>query len=193
MKALFDFFPLILFFVVYKTVDIYAATAVAIVATFIQVGWFWARHRRFETMHLVTMAVITIFGGLTIYLKDDTFIKWKPTIVYWLFALILFGTHWLGKKTAIEHLVGKQVVLTPNAWKLMNMSWAIFFSVMGAINIYVAFFYGLEMTPERRTDIWVNFKTFGAIGLTFAFILIQAIWLARRMQQTKPDQHKDPA
>lgn len=189
MKLLFDFFPLILFFAAYKFWGIFTATAVAIVASLIQVGAFWLRNRRFESSHLVTLAVITVFGGLTIYLQDDTFIKWKPTIVYWLFATIILGSHLIGKRSAIEHLLSEKMTLPKEAWQVVNLSWGLFFLAAGLLNIYVAFYYGLEMSPEKRTDIWVNFKVFGLMGLTLAFTIGQMFYIARHIEE--PDQEKE--
>lgn len=182
MKFLFDIFPLLLFFAAFKLYDIYIATAVAIAASFLQVGVFWGRHRKFETMHLITLAVITVFGGLTIALHSDVFIKWKPTIVYWIFAVLVLGSHLVGKKTVMEHLLGKQMQLDTRVWWHYNLSWGIFFLIAGALNLYVAFYYALDQDESLRQATWVNFKVFGLLGLTFAFGLIQALFLARHIK-----------
>lgn len=184
MKFLYDLFPLLLFFAAFKFYGIYEATAVAIVASFVQVGGWWLRHRRFETMHLVTLAVIVVFGGLTLALHDDTFIKWKPTLVYWILAALVFGSQVFGKKTVIERMLGKQLELPPAIWTRQNLSWGIFFVVAGALNLYVAFYYGLDLDADVRQNIWVNFKVFGLLGLTFAFVLLQALLLARHLGST---------
>jgi|TARA_B100001971_G_C18178524_1_gene531338 intracellular septation protein len=190
VKLLFDFFPLILFFAAYKFWGIFTATAVAIAASLLQVGAFWFRNRRFETSHLVTLAVITVFGGLTIYLQDDTFIKWKPTIVYWLFAGIILGSHLIGKRSAIEHLLGEKMALPKKAWQVVNLSWGIFFVVAGVLNIYVAFYYGLELDPQKRTDTWVNFKVFGLMGLTLTFTIGQMFYIARHIEEPDNEQER---
>lgn len=182
MKLLFDFFPLLLFFGAFKLYDIYIATAVAIVASFLQVGWFWLKHRRFETIHLVTLGVIGVFGGLTLLLRDDTFIKWKPTIVNWIFAAMMLGSQLFGKKTAIEFMLGSQLDMPEKIWRNVNLSWVIFFTVLGTINLYVAFFYGLDLDPATRTDIWVNFKVFGMLGLTLAFSIAQMLFIAKHVE-----------
>ncbi|OGI41951.1 MAG: septation protein A [Candidatus Muproteobacteria bacterium RBG_16_64_11] len=179
MKFLFDLFPLLLFFAAFKLFDIYIATGVAIVASFAQVGIFWLKHRRFETIHLITLAVIVIFGGLTLALRDDTFIRWKPTIVYWLLGALILGSHMIGKKTAIEHLLGAKIKLPARVWSQYNLSWGVFFLLMGALNIYVAFYYGLDLDDTERREIWVNFKVFGLLGLTLAFTVVQAMFLAK--------------
>lgn len=186
MKFLYDLFPLLLFFAAFKYFDIYVATAVAIVASFAQVTLFWLRHRRFEAMHLITLAVIAVFGGLTLALHDDTFIKWKPTLVYWILAAIVLASQWLGKKTAIERMMSAQITLPTPVWKRLNLSWGIFFVVLGAANVYVAFYYGLELDAETRRNIWVNFKVFGLLGLTFLFTIVQAFFMAKYIQN-KPE------
>jgi intracellular septation protein len=187
MKFLFDLFPLLLFFVAFKFFDIYAATAVAIAASFLQVGFFWFRHRRFETMHLVTLAVIVVFGGLTLALHDDTFIKWKPTLVYWILAALLIGSQWWGNKTLIERMMSEQIALPANIWRRLNLSWGIFFAVLGAVNIYVAFYYRLDLSDEVRRNIWVDFKVFGSFGLTLVFAIAQAFFMAKHIQEPPGD------
>jgi len=179
MKFLFDLFPLLLFFAAFKLFDIYVATGVAIAASFGQVGIFWLKHRRFETIHLITLAVIVIFGGLTLALRDDTFIRWKPTIVYWLLGTLILGSHMIGKKTVIEHLLGAKIKLPARVWSQYNLSWGVFFLLMGALNIYVAFYYGLDLDETTRREIWVNFKVFGLLGLTLVFTIVQAMFLAK--------------
>ena len=189
MKFLYDLFPLLLFFAAFKLYDIYVATAVAIVASVVQVAAFWWRHRRFETLHLVTLAVIVVFGGLTLILRDDTFIKWKPTLVYWILAGIVLGSQWLGQKTATERLLGHQLTLPPQVWARQNLSWGIFFIVLGALNLYVAFYYAPELDAVARQDIWVKFKVFGLLGLTLAFTLLQAAFMARHLP-ANPDKNQ---
>ena len=181
MKLLFDFFPLILFFGTYKLYGIYAATSVAIVASLGQVIWFWFRHRRFETTHLVTLFVILIFGGLTLLFRDDVFIKWKPTIVNWLFAVIVIGSQFLGKRTVLERLLGEKMKLPSPIWKKVNLSWGLFFLVSGTLNLYIAFFFRTHLDDQIRTDFWVNLKVFGLNGLTLAFSIIQMLLISRHI------------
>ncbi len=181
MKLLFDLLPLLIFFAAFKFYDIYTATAAAILATFAQVAIFWARHRRFETMHLVTLVVISVFGGLTIALQDDAFIKWKPSIVNWVFAAAILGILAFGKKTALEHVMGRQISLPAPVWRRLNIAWGLFFLLMGLLNLYVAFYHNPAADEAARTATWVNFKVFGLTGLTLVFVAAQMIFLARHI------------
>ena len=192
MKFLFDLFPLLLFFGAFKLYDIYVATAVAIAATFVQVGIFWIQNRRFETMHLITLGVICLFGGMTLIFQNDAFIKWKPTVINGIFAiiiLILLG----GKRTAMEYLMGNQIDLPKSTWRLVNISWAIFFIFLGVLNLYFAFYHNPGADPAVREEIWVNFKVFGLMGLTIAFTIIQMLFIAkyiRPKEDEAPDQDR---
>ena len=139
MKLLFDFFPLALFLIVYKLSDIYMATMVIIAASIVQVGVHWLIHRRFEKMHLVSLGLFIVLGGMTLYLRDKRFIMWKPTIVNWLFAAAFLVTGLAGqKKTLIERMLGSQMELATDVWKKLNLGWIMFFIVSGLINWYFA-------------------------------------------------------
>ena len=173
MKFLFDLFPVLLFFVAYKLTNIYVATAVAIAASAVQVGGFWLKHRRFENMHLITLALIVVLGGATLLLQDEMFIKWKPTAVNWLFAVAFFGSQYIGGKPLVRRMMEKSVALPDAIWNRLNLSWAAFFFAVGAVNIYVVYHFD--------TDTWVNFKLFGIVGLTLVFIIAQAIYMSRFM------------
>jgi intracellular septation protein len=175
MKFLFDIFPVLLFFAAFKVWGIYVATAVAIVATIAQVGWSWFRHRKVDTMLWVSLAIIVVFGGATLWLHDETFIKWKPTVLYWIFAAVLLGSVLLFRKNLIRAMMEKQLTLPDPVWQKLNLSWAGFFVVMGAANLYVAFHY--------PTELWVNFKLFGGIGLMVAFVIAQGLMLSRYIEQ----------
>lgn len=175
MKFLFDFFPILLFFAVFKTYGIYAATATAIVATFAQIGWVWVKHRKVDTMLWVSLAIITIFGGATLLLHDETFIKWKPTVLYWLFAVVLLASAGLFKKNLIRAMMEKQFTAPDFVWRNLNLAWALFFAAMGVLNLYVAF--------NFSTDIWVNFKLFGSMGLMFVFVILQGLALSKYIEE----------
>ncbi len=175
MKFLFDLFPIILFFIAFKLQGIYAATAVAIAATFAQIGWLWLRGRKIDTMLWVSLAIIVIFGGATLLLHDETFIKWKPTVLYWMFALILTGSALFFHKNLIRSMLGEKVQLPDAAWSKLNFSWIGFFTCMGFLNLYVAY--------NFSTDNWVNFKLFGSMGLMLAFVIGQGVFLAKYVEQ----------
>ncbi len=183
MKLLFDFFPILLFFIAYKAYDIYAATLVAIVASIAQVGWARFKHGKVETMHLVTLGLIIVFGGATLLLQDETFIKWKPTVVNALFAAVFLASQFIGKKTIVERLMSASITLPAPIWIRLNWSWVIFFSTLAALNLYVA--YGFD------TDTWVNFKLFGMLGLTLAFLIAQGFYLSRHMIDTDSELEKE--
>jgi intracellular septation protein len=171
MRFLLDIFPVVLFFAAFKLYDIYVATAVAIAATIVQVGVAWFRHRKVDTMLWVSMAVIVTFGGATLVLHDETFIKWKPTVLYWLFALVLAIAQAGFGKNLIHSMMRGQVTLPHAVWSRLNVSWIGFLSFMGLANMYVAFNYS--------TETWVNFKLFGGIGLMLLFVLGQGLMLAK--------------
>lgn len=171
MKIFFDLLPVLLFFVAYKVSGIFAATGVAIVATFLQIGWAWWRHRKIETMQWMSLAVIVVFGGATLLLHNETYIKWKPTVLYWLIALgLLVSLHAFGKNP-MRAVLGAQFSLPDAVWTRLNAAWAGFFALMGSLNLYIAFRYS--------TDAWVNFKLFGFTGLMLIFIIAQALLLSR--------------
>ena len=190
MKLLFDFFPLVLFFGAFKLYDIYVATLVAMAASLAQVVFIRIRHHRFETTHLVTLFVILLFGGMTLIFQDDMFIKWKPTIVNWIFAIVVLGSQFIGKRTVLERLLGSQMQMPAKIWKKVNVSWGLFFLVSGLLNLYVAFYFRTHLDEATRTDFWVNFKVFGLLGLTLAFSIIQMMIVARYIS-TEPSESSD--
>lgn len=179
MKFLFDLFPVILFFAAFKLGDIYLATGVAIAATFVQIGWSWLRRRKVENMMWISLAIISVFGGMTLLLHDETFIKWKPTVLYWTFALVLAASALFFRKNLIRALMQEQIVLPDAVWSKLNLAWVGFFAFMGAANLAVAFALGLS------TDAWVNFKLFGSIGLMLAFVLLQGLMLSKYIDEEK--------
>ena len=177
MKFLFDLFPVILFFIAFKVSGIYVATAVAIVATFAQIGWLLTRGRKVDTMLWVSLVIIVVFGGATLLLQDETFIKWKPTVLYWLFGAVLAGATLFFRKNLIRKLMEEQISLPDRVWGQLNASWIGFFAVMGVANLYVAFSFS--------TDIWVNFKLFGGMGLMLVFVVGQSLMLAKYIEEEK--------
>lgn len=178
MQLLFDFFPLIAFFIAYKLAGIYVATAVIIVAVLIQVSIQWVRHRKVSSMVLISAALVLIFGGLTLWIHDEAFIKWKVTVVNWLFAAGFLLSQFIGERPIIQRLLDGNVTLERPQWLKLNGMWAAFFFVLGAINLYVM--------HNFSTDVWAKFKVFGVLGLTLVFALLQGLWLASKMPQDSP-------
>jgi intracellular septation protein len=171
MKLLFDLFPVILFFIVFKSLGIYAATGAAIIATLGQIAWVKYRHGKVDGMLIASGAIIVVFGGATLLLHDETFIKWKPSVLYWLFAAVLFFAEIFWRKNFIRNIMQEQVTLPDPVWRTLNHAWAVFFAVLGLLNLYVAY--------QFDTSSWVNFKLFGTTGLMFLFIVAQSFYLSR--------------
>jgi intracellular septation protein len=179
MKLLFDFFPILLFFIAYKAADIYVATLAAIAGSVVQVGLTWFRTRQIETMHLVSLVLIVVFGGATWFLRDELFIKWKPTVLNGLFALVFLASQLFGERTVIERMLGGQLELPRPVWRRLNLAWALFFIVVGAANLFVVYTF--------NTEIWVNFKLFGMLGLTILFVILQSVYLSRYLPEPKKE------
>lgn len=188
MTFLIDFFPLLLFFACYKFYGIYVATAVAIAASAAQLGWYWFKERKVESKHLITAIVIFVFGGLTLLFQNDAFIKWKPTIINWVFAVVLTGSLFIGKKPALEYVLGSQLELPADVWRKVTISWAVFFVVVGLLNLYVAFYYRLDLDEQARTDIWVNFKVFGLMAITIVFTIVQMLFIAKHIKTDEAEE-----
>lgn len=177
-KFLFDLFPLILFFVAFKFSDIFTATAVAIAAGVGQFVWLKLTGKAIEATHWINLSVIVVFGGATLFFQNDVFIKWKPTVLYWLFSAILLGGKWFTGRNLMQKLMGKQVDMPAAAWDKLNYSWAIFFIFSGALNLYVAF------SGAFTEAQWVNFKVFGLMALLLLFVIAQSIWLGKHMKDS---------
>ena len=177
MKLLIDFFPIFLFFAAFKIWGIYIATAVAIAATVVQIGYLHFKHGKVEPMQWLSLGVIVLFGGATLLSQSDTFIKWKPTVLYWLMGGALLGGQLFFRKNLLKSLMGAQMDLPESAWRTMNWSWTGFFAVMGVLNLWVAY--------NFDTDTWVTFKLFGGMGLMVVFVLAQALYLSRYMEDTE--------
>lgn len=174
MKALYDFIPIIIFFGVYKTVDIYAATAAAIVASLVQVAYSRIKNGHFENSQLIALGSIGILGGATLLLKDEIFIKWKPTVAYWILAVVFLGSRFIGKKTILQRMADSSIELPKKVWQQLNYSWVLFFMMMGLTNLYVIYHFD--------TDTWVNFKFFGTLALTLLFIVLQGLVMSKYLK-----------
>ena len=179
MKLLFDFLPLILFFAAFKLYDIWVATGVIIVTTIAQAAYSRLRHGRVEKMHLWVLAVVIVLGGATLLLGDERFLKWKPTVVNGVFALVFLGSQFIGEKNLTERIMGSRLQVPRSVWLRVNLMWVGFFLLSGVANLYVAFNYS--------TETWVDFKVFGLIGATLVFVLLQAFYLALHAQRNAED------
>lgn len=173
MKLLIDFFPILLFFGAYKFYDIYAATAVLMAATVLQMGLIYAIDRKLQTMHKITLLLILVFGVLTLVLQDERFIKWKPTVLYAAMALALALALWVWRKNFLKILLGSQLELPDGVWTRLNLAWIVYCAFMAALNGYVAAYYS--------TEAWVNFKLWGYV-FPLVFIIGQGLYIARHIK-----------
>ncbi len=170
MKAFLDFVPILLFFISYKQYDIYVATAVVIVASVLQTIFIYVTEKRIPAMLLASTVLIVIMGGATLYLQDEMFVKWKPTLINWLFAVVFIASLYIGQKPLLTRMMGEAFPNLPIAiWKRMSWIWAAFFTSVGIINLWVAY--------NFDTDTWVNFKLVGLLGLTLVFIIAQSFYM----------------
>jgi len=185
MKFFIDLFPVIAFFIAFyipedREQGIYLATAAAIGASFIQITGTWLVKRRVENMHLVTFLLILVLGGATLLLHDKTFIKWKPTAVNWAFAIVFLGSQFIGRKPLVRRMLEQSLTVPDAVWTRLNLGWVAFFLLTGTANLYVAF--------NFSDEIWVNFKMFGILGLTFLFIAAQGFFLSKYLVEPEgPD------
>lgn len=178
MKILIDFFPILLFFGAYKFYDIYVATGVLMIATVVQMGLIYAIDRKLQAMHKITLALILVFGALTLLLHDERFIMWKPTVLYAAMAIGLAVALWGMKKNFLKLLLGSQLELPHAVWMRLNQAWIIYCVFMAALNGYVAAFYS--------TEAWVNFKLWG-YAIPLVFIVAQGFYIARHLKADKAD------
>jgi intracellular septation protein len=204
MKILFDFLPIALFFAAFKYAEgnkewaaafatsqfgwlvsggavgekeapVLLATVVVILATLAQVAWLKLRGRKVDTMLWISLFLVVVLGGLTIYFHSDTFIKWKPSVLYWVMGLALWLSPLLAGKNLLRVLMGEQIKLPAKVWHRLNFAWVAFFGLMGLLNLWVAYSFS--------TSTWVNFKLFGGIGLMLVFTLAQGLYLSRHVQE----------
>ena len=183
MKQFFEFIPLIIFFAIYKMVDIYAATASLMVTTGLMLAYNYFKNGKAEKMHIITFLMILVFGSLTLILHNDAFIKWKVTVIYALFSTALLVSQFLFKKPIIKQMLSKELCLPDNIWNNLNIAWALFFGILGVINIYIAF--------NLPQDVWVNFKVFGLLGATLAFTVLSGIYLYKYLPVTSEKETKE--
>jgi intracellular septation protein len=183
MKVFFDLLPVILFFIGFKYYGIFTATAIAIGATLAMIIYSKVRHGTVEKMLWINGIVITVLGGVTLLLHDQTYIMWKPTVLYWLLAGVLLISNLFFKKNFIRQMMGKVLNPPQKIWGRLNLIWVIFLILLGFLNLFVAFNYSL--------DAWVNFKLFGVTGLLFLFMIAQTIVLRKYLIETTEETDKE--
>ena len=184
MKFLFDFFPLVAFLIAFyypedREQGIYLAIQVLIIASTIQIIIYWLITHKFEKMHVITLILTVILGGATLLLKDVRFIKWKPTAVNWVFALVFLGSQFIGKKPIIRRMMDHAISVPDEIWTKLNIGWVVFFIFSGIANLYVVY--------NFSTEFWVNFKVYGLLGLTFIFAIGQALYMSRYIEEVKEE------
>ncbi len=213
MKLLLDFLPIILFFGTYKYAQshtewaaafatehlgfivsggvvgateapVLLSTVVVIIATFAQIAYLHLRGRKIDTMLWVSLGLVVVLGGATIWFHSEEFIKWKPTVLYWAMALALWAGSALFGKNLLQKMMGDQVRLPEPVWARLNLAWVVFFFTMGVLNRYVAWRYS--------TDTWVNFKLFGSMGLMIVFMVAQGFYLSRHLEPDEAESNPPP-
>ncbi len=213
MKLIFDFLPILLFFGMFKYADAHAdwalhfasahlgfivsggvvardvapvllATVVVIIATALQIAWQLLRGKKVDMMLWVTFALVAVLGGATIWFHSATFIKWKPSVLYWVMAAAFWISQTVFRKNLLQAMIGRQIELPAPAWQRLNVAWITFFALMGALNIYVAYSYS--------TSTWVNFKAFGTTGLMLVFMLLQGFYMSRHILPEKAEPPSTP-
>ena len=207
MKLLLDFLPIILFFGTFKYAEankawaaafatqyfggivaggvvgsdeapVLLATVVVIVATLVQVAWLKVRRQKVDLMLWISLGLVVVLGGLTVWFHSETFIKWKPSALYWTMGLALAVSQLVFGKNLLRVLLGAQLHLPMDVWQRLNWAWVIFFAAMGVLNLWVAYTFS--------TATWVNFKLFGALGLMLVFTVAQGLYLSRHLEHEPP-------
>lgn len=174
MKLLFDFLPIIFFFLAFKLYGVYIATAVFLVASTLQMLYTYMTTKKVELIQAATFGLGLLMGGATLWFHDADFIKWKPTLVYWLLAVVFALSHFRKQGSLIKQMLGEQLQLQEKYWSQLNWLWVGFFTLLGALNLFVM--------HQFDTAVWVDFKLFGLMGLTLIFIIIQAFYIQCRAQ-----------
>ena len=184
MQLITDFLPVIIFFATYRlSGDLFTATGALIAAVIVQTAVTWVRFRKLSPMALGSAALVIVFGGLTLILKNETFIQWKPTVFFWAVGVAFLASQWIGAKPLAQRLMASAVGdsigrIERSDWSKLNLAWVAFYLLMGAANLAVVFNYS--------QDTWVNFKVYGITGVTLVFVVAQTLWLSRRAGSAEP-------
>ncbi len=185
MTQLLDFVPILIFVVVFFTSDIYWATAALMVAVTVQAGGYLLLKKPLSREFKITLWASLVFGGLTLFFRNETFIQWKPTIVNWLLAASLVGSFYVGRTNLMKRLLGHQLTLVDEVWTRLNFGWAFGFFLAGVLNLVVAYNFSMEF--------WVSYKLIGGFALTFLYIVITMVYLSRKGFLREPGEAGDSA
>lgn len=183
MQLLIDYIPIVIFIAAYFFKDIFFATAVLMATMPAVLLLQWLLTRKVNRMYLASTGLVLLLGGATLFFRNPTFLYWKPTVLNWVIAIVFLGSQWIGDKTVVQRMMDRAAELTRGQWQRLNLLWVGFFTVLGGVNLYVAYTYSEEF--------WVTFKLFGMLGLTVIFIIVQSVWLSvviKRNEMIRQDQ-----
>jgi intracellular septation protein len=175
MQLLVDYIPLVVFILAYFYQDIFFATGMLMVAMPVVLALQWLMTKKINKIYAASTVLVLVLGGATLAFKNPTFLYWKPTVLNWLIAIVFLGSQWIGEKTVVQRMLENAAELSADQWVRLNQIWVVFFSIVGGINIYVAY--------NFSEAFWVKFKLFGMLGLTLVFVIIQSVWLTLATQK----------
>ena len=175
MQLLVDYIPLVVFILAYFYQDIFFATGMLMVAMPVVLVLQWLMTKKINKIYAASTVLVLVLGGATLAFKNPTFLYWKPTVLNWLIAIVFLGSQWIGDKTVVQRMLENAAELSADQWIRLNQIWVVFFSIVGGINIYVAY--------NFSEAFWVKFKLFGMLGLTLVFVIIQSVWLTLATQK----------
>ena len=175
MQLLVDYIPLVVFILAYFYQDIFFATGMLMVAMPVVLVLQWLMTKKINKIYAASTVLVLVLGGATLAFRNPTFLYWKPTVLNWLIAIVFLGSQWIGDKTVVQRMLDNAAELSADQWIRLNQIWVVFFSLVGGINLYVAY--------NFSEAFWVKFKLFGMLGLTLIFVIIQSIWLTLATQK----------
>ncbi len=175
MQLLVDYIPLVVFILAYFYQDIFFATGMLMVAMPVVLMLQWLMTKKINKIYAASTVLVLVLGGATLAFRNPTFLYWKPTVLNWLIAIVFLGSQWIGDKTVVQRMLENAAELSADQWIRLNQIWVVFFSIVGGINIYVAY--------NFSEAFWVKFKLFGMLGLTLIFVIIQSVWLTLATQK----------
>ncbi len=175
MQLLVDYIPIVAFILAYFYKDIFFATGVLMAVMPVVLVLQWLMTKKINKIYAASTVLVLVLGGATVIFRNPTFLYWKPTVLNWLIAVVFLGSQWIGDRTVVQRMLGKAAELSPDQWVRLNQIWVVFFSIVGGVNLYVAY--------NFSEAFWVKFKLFGMLGITLVFVIIQSIWLTLATQK----------